>query len=265
MKKKTTILVPTDFSAASRSAMRFAIQWARQQKSKIIYTHVLDIIKFADWNKKKFEAYAAEQRTTAMSRLRSLVYGILRRTNTPAKDCDIRQVEGAGIDKVLADLGRVEDIDFICMGTNGAGTLQRVLGTNTGNLIRRSEIPVIAVPAGYRSRPIKRILYATDLTDYRNELKRVQAVSRALGAETDVLHFLQTGEPQRSDGIIYRIADLTLSLADDLQQAVRVFRPSIVVMFTDQKRSWFRRLVYPSQAERMSYNLSVPLLVMAKR
>lgn len=265
MKKKTTILVPTDFSAASRPAMRFAIQWAHQQRSKIIFTHVLDIIKFADWNKKKFEADAAEQRTSAISRLRGMVSGILRRTNTPAKDCDIRLVEGAGTDKVLADLSRLEDIDFICMGTNGAGTLQRVIGTNTGNLIRRSEVPVIAVPAGYRSSPVKRILYATDLTDYRNELKRVQAVARALGAETDVLHLLQTGELRRSDGIIYRIADPTLSLAEDLQQAVRALRPSMVVMFTDQKRSWFKRLVYPSQAERMSYNLSVPLLVMAKR
>jgi nucleotide-binding universal stress UspA family protein len=110
MKKKTTILVPTDFSAASRPALRFAIQWARQQRSKIIFTHVLDIMKFADWNKKKFEAYADEQRTMAISRLRGMLSGIL---------------------------SRLEDIDFICMGTNGAGTFQRVIGTNTGNLIRR--------------------------------------------------------------------------------------------------------------------------------
>ena len=193
------------------------------------------------------------------------MFGILRRTNTPAKDWDIRLVEGTGIDKVLADLGRVEDIDFICMGTNGAGTLQRMLGTNTGNVIRRSEVPVIAVPAGYRSRPVKRILYATDLTDYPNELKRVQSVARGLGAEIKVLHFLQTGEPQRLGGITYRLSDPTASLADNLQEAARSLRPSMIVMFTDQKRSWFRRLVYPSQAERMSYNLSVPLLVMAKR
>lgn len=267
MKRKTTILVPTDFSAASRAAMRFAIQWASQQRAKLIITHVLDSIKFADWNKKKLEAYTAAQRTWADRRLRRMASDMLRRTNTPAKGCDTRLVEGTGtgIDKVLADFGRLEDIDFICMGTNGTGTLQRLLGTNTGNVIRRSEVPVIAVPAAYRSKPIKRILYATDLTDYPNELKRVQAVARGLGAEIDVLHFLQTGEPQPSDGIIYRLSDPTASLAGNLQNAVRSLRPSMVVMFTDHRRSWFRRLVYPSQTERMCYNLSVPLLVMTKR
>lgn len=265
MKKKMTILVPTDFSAVSRAAMRFAIQWTKQQKSRLIFTHVLDIVKYADWSYKKVLAFELNQRTLMMRRLRSVAGDVLRRTNTPAGNCDLRMVEGAEVDKALIELGRLEGIDLICMGTNGAGTFQRLIGTNTGNLIRRSEVPVIAVPAGYRSGPIKRILYATDLADYMNELKRTLDIARPLGAKTDILHFLQPGDSQQMPGVIYRTADPALSLADNLQQAVRALRPSMVVMFTDRHRSWVQRFLYPSQSKRMSFNLTVPLLVMAKR
>ena len=37
------ILVTTDFSAASKSAIRFAIQWSTQQKLQLVFMHVLYI------------------------------------------------------------------------------------------------------------------------------------------------------------------------------------------------------------------------------
>jgi nucleotide-binding universal stress UspA family protein len=264
MKKKITILVPTDFSTASRAGMRFAIQWASQQKARLIFTHVLDIIKYSDWSKKQFEVFTAAQRTLMDRRLRKVVGEVLRRNDGAAADCDMRLVEGTGVSGVLSSLGRRERIDLICMGTNGTGTLQQVLGTTTSHLIRRSEVPVVAVPAGYRRRAVRRILYATDLINYKEELKKVRAVAHSLGAEVMVLHLLQLGEPESISGLIYRVADPTRSTAENLRQTVSKFKPSMIVMFTDHRRTWLKKLISPSQSERMALNLSVPLLVLGK-
>ncbi|HTR32189.1 MAG TPA: universal stress protein [Puia sp.] len=265
MKKHITILVPTDFSAASRAGMRFAMQWASQQKARLIFTHVLDVINYSDWSKKQFEVFAAAQRNLMDRKLRKFVGEVLRRNDGAAADCDTRVVEGPGVSGVLSSLGRRERIDLICMGTNGAGTLQQVLGTTTSYLIRRSDVPVVAVPATYRKRPVRRILYATDLVNYKEELKKVRAVADSLGAEVMVLHLLQLGEHESIQGLVYRAADPTRSTAENLRQVLSKFKPSMIVMFTDHHRTWLKRLVSPSQSEKMALNLSVPLLVLGKR
>ncbi|HEV2355974.1 MAG TPA: universal stress protein [Puia sp.] len=280
MKKEFRILIPTDFSAASRAGMRFAVQWARQQKSRLIFAHVLDVIKFAEWSDSKYAGYTAAQRKLTARRLRSAVGDVMRHRTIGRSGYDAKLVEGAGVNHVLADLTRDKDIDLICMGTNGAGSLQNVSGTRTKKLIFGSAVPVVAVPAGYRSKPIKNILYATDLVDFSGELAEVLDLTRPLGAKITVIHFASVGEVQLDHSLISQVwkkqygcpieliygnMDPTLTLADNLQLAVNRLKPSLLAMFTDRQRTWFQRLLYPSHSGRMSSLSKVPLLVMAKR
>jgi len=280
MKKEFKILVPTDFSAAARAGMRFAVQWARQQKARLIFAHVLDMIQYEEWSDRKYAFYKAAQTKLMSRRLRSVVGEVMRHRTTARSNFDARLVEGVGVNQVLADLSHEKDLDLICMGTNGAGTVQKMLGTNTRKLIFRSAVPVVAVPAGYRSKPIKNILYATDLVDYSGELAKILNLTRPLGAKITVVHFATIGELKLDPSLISKVwkeqygckidlvygnMDPTLTLADNLQLAVRRLKPSMVVMFTDRQRTWFQRLLYPSQSGRMSSLSKVPLLVMAKQ
>lgn len=281
MKKKITILVPTDFSAASRAGMRFAIQWARQQDAKLVFAHVLRILRMTDWSDKQFEAFMTAEKTLYSRRLRKLAEEICRPKLVGRQDYSTEVLEGPSADITLTELSaKRPGIDLICMATRGAGKLKKLFGTHTGNLVLRSEIPVVAVPAGYRSKPIRRILYATDLTDYRSELSRVVQITRALKAEVTVVHLSQRGEIRLDPAIVTRVwqeefdyplqlhyenADPALSLADNLQAAIRKLKPSLVVMFTDRQRTLFQRVFYPSQTENLSFHLKVPLLVMGKK
>lgn len=152
MKKTITILVPTDFSAASRAGMRFGIQWARQQKAKLVFAHVLRILRLTSWSDKRYEAFAAAQRTLYFRRLTRLASEVFRHTHLARKAYTTQVIEGISADIALTELnGQRTDIDLICMATRGAGKLKKLFGTHTGNLILRSEIPVIAVPVGYRA------------------------------------------------------------------------------------------------------------------
>ncbi|HXD78564.1 MAG TPA: universal stress protein [Puia sp.] len=279
MKKEMIILVPTDFSAASRAGMRFALQWARQQRSKLLVTHVLDMIKYADWGDKSYEFFAEAQRASVNRRLAKVIHQVCGRANSPEKTCDSQVVEGTGVDRVLADMSRRRHIDLISMGTGGAGTLQKILGTVAGKLLLRSQAPVVVVPAGYRTKPIKRILYATDLVDCTPELVRIVRLTRPLRAEIMAVHIREKGDAKPDPSMVskvwsrqcgcrvdllYENADPDLPMADNLRAAIRRLKPSMVVMFTDRNKDFFQRLFYPSQAERMALAPGVPLMIMAK-
>jgi len=280
MKKEITILVPTDFSTASRAGIRFAMQWARQQRANVVITHVLNIMRLTGWSDRQFESYAAAQRTLTTRRLRRLTGEFLHRTQPAERNCSSRLLEGVGVDVALNSFSRQHgEIDLVCMGTRGAGHLRKLFGTNTGNVILHSDLPVVAVPSRYRTRPITRILYATDFVDYSTELEKVLAISRSLGASLTVLHLSILGEPRLDPALImklwekeygckidlvYQTEDPTLSLAGNLQLAIDRIKPSMVVMFTDRQRTFFQRVFYPSQAESLSFRSEVPLLVFAR-
>ncbi len=53
MKNKATLLVTTDFSTNSKSAIRFALQLATQMDCKLVYYHVLEFMTPLAWHESK--------------------------------------------------------------------------------------------------------------------------------------------------------------------------------------------------------------------
>lgn len=280
MNKSITILVPTDFSPGSRAGIRFAVQWARQQDAKLVLVHVLNIVRMTRWSPQQFEAFVTAQRRLALDRLQRLAAQVCRQTHFSRQDLSTAVIEGVSADVSLLDFAKGRpDIDMICMGTRGAGRIGKVLGTNAGNLILHSAIPVIAVPATYRVKSIKTILYAADLVSHKTELRRVVAIARALHASLCVTHVAWRGDTQLDTALMekvwseeygypvhmrYEPADPMLSVAGNLDVIIRRRKPSLVILFTDRERSGFDRLFFPSQAEGLSFRTNVPLLVIGK-
>jgi len=260
--------------------MRFAIQWSRQAPVKIFFVHVLHVPRLTKWSDRQYNAFATAELARCGKELARFVEDTYRRQDMAVGEYSHLVLEGISPDVVIADHCREHpEIDFICMGTRGAGTLKKVFGTNTGNLITHSKIPVIAVQENYRSNPVRRIMYATDLAHYEGELEKVVEFARPLGAEVDVLHFIQPGEMTLNTEVVERVCkdefgydmhfhfktlDPTRSLVFNLQDEIARHRPSLVVMFTDRDRKLFQKLFFPSKSERMGMEVKVPLLVFGK-
>lgn len=82
----------------------------------------------------------------------------------------------------------------LVMGTHGCAGLQKFLfGSNTSNMVSKSPIPVLAIPEEYRFRPIKTLLFASDLKNFKVELKRVTSFAKDIGVAVKILH-LEYGE-----------------------------------------------------------------------
>ena len=90
-------------------------------------------------------------------------------------------IQGISADISILDYCRKnKGIDYICISTRGAGKFKKIFGTNTGNLITKSEVPVLAVPQNYKVADVKSVLYATDLRNYTAEIKKVVAFAQPL-------------------------------------------------------------------------------------
>lgn len=275
------ILVPTDFSANSKSGIRFAIHWSRQQPLELVFIHVLHILKPTRWSDSTFEKYAIGEENKWKVVFEKYITGIYRNMKVKPDKHSIVIIRGVSPSISILDYCRKNgNFDYICISTRGAGKFQKIFGTNTGNLITKSQVPVMAIPKSYKIADVKSVLYATDFHNYPAELKKVYDFARPLKATIDVLHITWPNEivfdektmeaafkKQYKYGLRIHIEkkDVVHSLIQNLQNQIRKRKPSVVILFTNQQRTFFQKLFLTSQAEDLSFNLSVPLLVFSKK
>lgn len=274
------VLVPTDFSANSKSGVRFAINWASQQEIELVFVHVLYILKATRWSDAYFEKYAEQEKELCSTKFEKFIAGIYRQMNVKSGIHSYLIVQGISADVSILDYcSKNQDIDYICISTRGAGKFKKIFGTNTGNLITKSSIPVLAVPKNYKVADIRSVLYATDLRNYEDEIKKVVAFAQPLKIQIEAVHFtwpdeisfdVKTIEATFKKEFKYGLKlyfeknDGTHSVIENLEKQIRIRKPSIVIMFTDQERTFFQKLFLSSKAEQMSFQLKVPLLVFNK-
>ena len=274
------VLVPTDFSENSKGGVRFAVQWSTIESIELVFVHALHISRQVQWSKSYFLKYSQVQRKKHRAILEEFAAEIYKSMSIKPRKYSCKIIEGFSPDLAILEYCRGHDnIAFVCISTRGAGRFKRLLGTITGNLITHSEIPVIAVPKNYRVKPFKQLMFATDFHSYRKELKQVLNFARPLKMPVDVLHFAWPDEaiPDATliesgtrDKFRYPVklyvkkSDATHTLIQRMQKEIDIRKPSLAVMFTDQKRTLFQKIFLSSKAEQLSFDLKVPLLVFHK-
>ena len=276
-----TILAATDLLLPSRAGLRFALQWSTQQKIKLIFFYVFHPVRLPQWTNTESEKYAASEQLLKELELDKYVKDLYKTLNIlPGKySCVVKQ--GISADVSIGDYCREQgNIDFICIATHGARKVERIFGTRTGNLITKSEVPVLAIPEKYKRKPIRKIAYATDFNNYKDELKKVEAFAKPIQASIEVLHLGLVYEVLPDEATLRGAHDKQFpfgvevelkrasprhSFFRDLKEEIEKSNPSLVIMFTDQHRDFLDRILFPSNAERLSFDLPVPLLVFPKK
>ena len=274
------VLVPTDFSANSRAGARFAIRWATMEKIELVFIHVHYIMRATHWSDVYFEKFSDIENKKLKAGFKKWISDLYRQMKVrPGKHSHV-MVQGIGADISIMDYCRKNpDIEYICISTRGAGRLKKILGTNTGNLITKSDVPVLAIPKNYKSTQITSVLYATDMRNYDAEIQRVIHFSKPLKAKVEVVHLAWPNETLLDKNTMdaalkrkYRYGlnihikenDITQSLVENLKKQIRKHKPSVVVMFTNQDRNLFQRIFLSSKSESLSFDTKIPLLVFKK-
>lgn len=139
MDKISTILVPFDFSEASKNALEYAVAFASEEGDmKIVLAYFSGDCNFK-LDPKNFER--------------------IEKKYSPVLKIPLEWTlkDNGSLTKVLLDIQRTRDVDLIVMGTMGAKKVGDVGPTNTSQLVLAADCPVLVVPNGHRKFRLKRI------------------------------------------------------------------------------------------------------------
>ncbi len=138
------ILVPIDFSAYSKDALKYAIPFARKFKAELILLHVVEpAIYPADFNfgQVGIPSIEDELRGKAVEELTKLADSETKRR---ARSSIMVRVGKPFIE--IITVAKEENIDLIIMATHGHSGIEQILfGSTAERVVRKAHCPVLTV------------------------------------------------------------------------------------------------------------------------
>ena len=159
------ILIPTDFSANSRNAIRHALSLFGQGSCHFYLLHVVQPYIYGA-TELPVTGFPADVEKGMMEKSYSELERILSeiRDDYPHADARFTLMAEYGffIDS-MRKLVSEKDISLIVMGTRGASGLREMtVGSNTGDVITKVKCPVLVIPEDTPLKPAGRMVFPTD-------------------------------------------------------------------------------------------------------
>jgi nucleotide-binding universal stress UspA family protein len=175
------ILCPTDFSDTAYNAITYAAKFAQATGASLTLLYIQSPLKSGAI----FSSEKEQIKSAASEKLKELSEEVHRSFKI---SCDIDVFQStANLSNVIVSASSA--FELIVMGTNGVEDLLEFLaGNHTYNVIRKSKIPVMLIPASYMYSEIKNIVYAYNyLTEHKLPLSQLLEWTKHLDCEITVL------------------------------------------------------------------------------
>jgi nucleotide-binding universal stress UspA family protein len=274
------LLVTTDFSSNSKSAIKFASVLANKESgSEIIFYHAIQVMKPTSWSDAHFKKYLDGE----IKRLTSEMQTFVSKTTAKSLDKKVKTkfiIENSlSTEKAIIEAAKKQKVHYICISTKGAGILRKLMGTHTEYLVNNSAIPVCAVPSDAKIKDLTKLTYLSDLENIKKEMTQVVKLNNVLRSSVEILHFsmvsLEKFELDKAAKILssdlFAGARLTveenninLSLVEKVNHYVQENRPHLIVMFTKRNKGFFESLFLPSKSAELTFTTKVPVIVYPK-
>jgi len=272
------ILIPTDFSKLSKVAVHYAVKMTKKLDAELILLHVVHIdapprAAVAVKVKSIEDAMVDNAKQDCIQLINDIKSEIRGKLNISYKI-----IKGYPVETVVGNFAHHNDISLIIMGTKGATGLKRVLmGSNATAVINNSDIPVITVPEFARFKNLKRIVYATDMTNINAEMKILVPLAKLFDATVHILHIISPKSKKKIDKNKI-ITDVTrkmkypkitfhILMNDDITEGIDEYiagtKADMLAMFT-HNLTFFERLFGKSVTRQMAFQSWIPLLTIKK-
>lgn len=274
------LLVTTDFSDNSKGAIRFARTLARQSNEiEAIFYHSVHFMKPTKWSDILFKAYKEKETKRLTAEFKKFVYSIIGKEKDKFTDIKFIIDSAISTEKDIIRYAEKNKMDFICMATQGAGILRKIMGTHTSYIVNKSKIPVLVIPSLYRSKGLNKVTYLSDFENIKKEIGRVSNFSETVKCSVDVLHFSSTildkNKMERHIDLFYTEenpniklnivkTNIEMSLVERIFQFVSKSKPDLLIMFTFRERSFFESVFLSSKSTELTYTTKIPVLIYPK-
>jgi len=188
------ILIPTDFSTASRNAVTTGLTIAKKEQATIILLHVVEIAGEGSFNVEG----EAETSTSWEERLfnRMMIKKAKSKLNDLEDELASKGVKVVSLLKLGSPVHGIQSViddqkvDLVLMGMNI--DLAGSIGSTTERIIRKSACPVLSVNKN-ASRDFKSIVLACSLLE--NETKIPAALREIIESDNATVHIVRVNTP----------------------------------------------------------------------
>lgn len=269
------LLVPTDFSKPSKTALLFALQMAQTLKGNVTVLW-FNSIQSSRQTLSKWKKLEAEMVAIAEEDAKQLVSEVQAEMGS-AFPVAYHYTSGPSFAESVDEYAVQHEFDMVVMGTRGASGLKKVLiGSHAASMIDHSRVPVLVVPEKAVFNGLKKIVYASSLYELDQEIKTIAMLASIFEATLHVLHVSPQASKAKVDKnflpelvktagyskVVYQdIKDDNISNAIDAY--ILENKADLLAMFT-HKLDTYEKLFGKSVTRELAFHAHVPLLTFNK-
>ena len=273
------ILVATDLSANSVSAIQYAYRLCQLKGAKLVIVHVYYISKPKSWRQHRYETYKNARKEFIIAKLNKFISKIFSNTVDPIINIKIDiQMHQNTVNTILKSAIKYK-CKYICIGTHGSGKQKNLLGPTASKLLAKSPKPIICIPNTYNKKTIDSICYSSDLLNYQKEIKKIIEFVNPMDIEFKLLHItdapssilktkiIETRLLKRTGFMVkmkYAQKKVTNTLLEDIDISVKKMKPAMVIFFINRSKNYSNSIFTPAQAKQLSFLKKLPVLIYKK-
>lgn len=275
------IVLPTDFSNNARNAIVYALEFFKDEKCEfhILHTYTPTFYRL-DYmmGGPTYSAIPDMGVDIAQAGLEKTLIDIKSNFDNPKHTFKTLSAFNTLTNEII-ELTETKDFDLVVMGTQGAtGAKEIFLGSHTVNVIRKSNIPVIAIPSGFLYKTIKSVVFPTDYKSLykKNDLRILLDLIKTQKAKLTVLHIkeeydLTEEQETNKKALADSFRDINHVFVEErgklMPEAVHEYcianESELLVMF-NRRHSFLERWLYKQNVDSIGFHTTVPLLVMCE-
>lgn len=267
------ILFATDFSSNADKAFKFALHLAEKRKAKLILVHVFDIKTVWTY---PYTNDPFELKTNAMNSWERKLQEFFEHVDTEVK-AGFMAIEDPSIVKGILFAIEKHKPKLVVVGTKGKSIVKEVLlGGTTKALVKKSPIPVLAVPQYAELKDYDKVLYASDFREVDLEaMKQMIELIKPSQPEIRVLHISTDNDYKNvekmewfkemiQEKIGYEKITFELILAGDIFDTLNKYMSEddydLLVMLEKERNGIIDKLFHQGLVRKMEFRTWVPLL-----
>jgi len=274
------ILLPTDFSLNSWNALKYCIEFFKNDKCTFYLLNVNPIPPYSGAGS-SVRTSTTILRESMLKESKAQLKVLLEQIKEYSDNKNHLFITHAIYDYFVESVKReVEDkkIDLIVMGTKGASGLKRVtIGSNTGDVITKVKCPLLAVPENATYKIPKEVAFPTDY-HIAYDIKVLDTLIEIVemnDATLRIVHISKKGEDlsekqlENKDylhdylrGIQHSFHSLTSSRLETAIQCFVESRDIDIVAMVAKNLNFYQRILFKPKVEEISYHTDIPFLVL---
>lgn len=273
------IVVPTDFSENAFNALQYAAELFKYEKSEfyVLHAYADEVYDFKGVITPEFlEEYKGTVKENSDKELENILERIRKLYSNPKHSFYPVSAFGLLIDEVN-DLAEKENADLIITSTRGKTDNRKVtFGSNTLQIIKYVQCPVLSIPEDYKFSDPQSILFPTNylLPYQRREMKLVSAIARSFCSEVHMLYVSRFTEQtlrqtDNKQAILEQFYDIKvlhhqeelLEKTEAIEKMIEKLKIDLLIL-VNSRHSYLENLLYNSTIDKIGLHPKIPFLVL---